>query len=131
MYNDTLNGSTEKRTSELPDAVGPIVQLQEKLYVPVKEYPDVSMPHTHHLLLIFLHFLWWVRAKDCGSRGVRLISEISLRLKLISHQATNTDPVILAQQIKNSLKQLCGWILYTIYLITAVVRVNTISFSLH
>lgn len=42
MYNDTLNGSTEKRSSELPDAVGPIVQLQEKLYVPVKEYPDVS-----------------------------------------------------------------------------------------
>ncbi|KTF81301.1 hypothetical protein cypCar_00013352 [Cyprinus carpio] len=40
MYNDTLNGSTEKRSSELPDAVGPIVQLQEKLYVPVKEYPD-------------------------------------------------------------------------------------------
>lgn len=43
MYNDTLNGSTEKRSSELPDAVGPIVQLQEKLYVPVKEYPDVSI----------------------------------------------------------------------------------------
>ncbi|RMC12663.1 hypothetical protein DUI87_10187 [Hirundo rustica rustica] len=41
MYNDTLNGSTEKRSAELPDAVGPIVQLQEKLYVPVKEYPDV------------------------------------------------------------------------------------------
>lgn len=48
MYNDTLNGSTEKRSSELPDAVGPIVQLQEKLYVPVKEYPDVSLnPKTH------------------------------------------------------------------------------------
>ncbi|XP_012502246.1 PREDICTED: protein quaking [Propithecus coquereli] len=43
MYNDTLNGSTEKRSAELPDAVGPIVQLQEKLYVPVKEYPDVSI----------------------------------------------------------------------------------------
>ncbi|XP_028844739.1 protein quaking-B isoform X2 [Denticeps clupeoides] len=42
MYNDTLNGSTEKRSSELPDAVGPIVQLQEKLYVPVKEYPDFN-----------------------------------------------------------------------------------------
>ncbi|XP_016393623.1 protein quaking-like isoform X2 [Sinocyclocheilus rhinocerous] len=42
MYNDTLNGSTEKRCSELPDAVGPIVQLQEKLYVPVKEYPDFN-----------------------------------------------------------------------------------------
>ncbi|KAB0363751.1 hypothetical protein FD755_008024 [Muntiacus reevesi] len=41
MYNDTLNGSTEKRSAELPDAVGPIVQLQEKLYVPVKEYPDL------------------------------------------------------------------------------------------
>lgn len=43
MYNDTLNGSTDKRTSELPDAVGPIAQLQEKLYVPVKEFPDVSI----------------------------------------------------------------------------------------
>lgn len=42
MYNDTLNSSTDKRTSELPDAVGPTAQLQEKLYVPVKEYPDVS-----------------------------------------------------------------------------------------
>ncbi len=50
MYNDTLNGSTEKRSSELPDAVGPIVQLQEKLFVPVKEYPDVSLkPKTHSL----------------------------------------------------------------------------------
>lgn len=42
MYNDTMNG-TDKRTSELPDAVGPIAQLQEKLYVPVKEFPDVSI----------------------------------------------------------------------------------------
>lgn len=50
MYNDTLNGSTEKRSAELPDALGPIVQLQEKLYVPVKEYPDVSM---FVVLLIF------------------------------------------------------------------------------
>ncbi|XP_056251362.1 protein quaking-B-like [Seriola aureovittata] len=40
MYNDTLNGS--ERSSELPDAVGPTVQLQEKLYVPVKEYPDFN-----------------------------------------------------------------------------------------
>ncbi|XP_017339345.2 protein quaking-B isoform X8 [Ictalurus punctatus] len=42
MYNDTLNSSTDKRTSELPDAVGPSAQLQEKLYVPVKEYPDFN-----------------------------------------------------------------------------------------
>ncbi|XP_039521116.1 protein quaking-B isoform X2 [Pimephales promelas] len=41
MYNDTMNG-TDKRTSELPDAVGPIAQLQEKLYVPVKEFPDFN-----------------------------------------------------------------------------------------
>ncbi|KAJ3610828.1 hypothetical protein NHX12_022918, partial [Muraenolepis orangiensis] len=40
MYNDTLNG--DKTTSELPDASGPVVQLQEKLYVPVKEYPDFN-----------------------------------------------------------------------------------------
>ncbi|XP_075452844.1 KH domain-containing RNA-binding protein QKI isoform X12 [Ascaphus truei] len=42
MYNDTLNGSTERRCAELPDGIGPIVQLQEKLYVPVKEYPDFN-----------------------------------------------------------------------------------------
>ena len=54
MYNDTLNGSTEKRSAELPDAVGPIVQLHEKLYVPVKEYPDVSI---FCLYLFFFFFL--------------------------------------------------------------------------
>uniref|UniRef100_A0A8D2GH61 Protein quaking n=1 Tax=Theropithecus gelada TaxID=9565 RepID=A0A8D2GH61_THEGE len=40
MDNDTLNGSTEKRSVELPDAVGPIVQLQEKLCVAVS--PDCA-----------------------------------------------------------------------------------------
>ncbi|XP_077342775.1 KH domain-containing RNA-binding protein QKI isoform X6 [Lithobates pipiens] len=43
MYNDTMNGSNnDKRSAELPDGIGPIVQLQEKLYVPVKEYPDFN-----------------------------------------------------------------------------------------
>ncbi|TRZ00852.1 hypothetical protein DNTS_020555 [Danionella cerebrum] len=42
MYNDTVNGLVEKHPLELPDAVGPIVHLQEKLFVPVKEYPDVD-----------------------------------------------------------------------------------------
>ncbi|XP_073416272.1 KH domain-containing RNA-binding protein QKI isoform X3 [Dendrobates tinctorius] len=44
MYNDTLNGSgnPDRRSAELPDGIGPIVQLQEKLYVPVKEYPDFN-----------------------------------------------------------------------------------------
>ncbi|XP_041866903.1 protein quaking-B-like isoform X2 [Melanotaenia boesemani] len=40
MYFDTLSGS--ERSSELPDAVGPAVQLQEKLFVPVKEHPDFN-----------------------------------------------------------------------------------------
>lgn len=44
MYIDTLNGS--ERISELPDAVGPNVQLQEKLYVPTKEHPDVSVCYS-------------------------------------------------------------------------------------
>lgn len=44
MYNDTLNGSgnPDRRSAELPDGIGPVVQLQEKLYVPVKEYPDFN-----------------------------------------------------------------------------------------
>ncbi|XP_030604210.1 protein quaking-B isoform X1 [Archocentrus centrarchus] len=40
MYTDTLNGS--EKSGELPDGVGPTVQLQEKLYVPVKEHPDFN-----------------------------------------------------------------------------------------
>lgn len=44
MYNDTVNGGmfNGRDMEELPEAVGPVAQLQEKLYVPVKEYPDVS-----------------------------------------------------------------------------------------
>ncbi|XP_015204064.1 protein quaking-A isoform X1 [Lepisosteus oculatus] len=42
MYNDTVNGLIEKHPLELPEAVGPIVHLQEKLFVPVKEYPDYN-----------------------------------------------------------------------------------------
>lgn len=43
MYNDTLNGGMfTGRDEELPEAIGPVAQLQEKLYVPVKEYPDFN-----------------------------------------------------------------------------------------
>ncbi|XP_063039895.1 protein quaking-A isoform X2 [Engraulis encrasicolus] len=42
MYNDTVNGMTDKHPLELPDPLGPIVHLQEKLFVPVKEYPDYN-----------------------------------------------------------------------------------------
>ncbi|KAM6997084.1 protein quaking-B isoform 2-T2 [Tautogolabrus adspersus] len=40
MYIDTLNSSG--RISKLPEAVGPIIHLQEKLYVPTKEHPDFN-----------------------------------------------------------------------------------------
>ncbi|ROL41562.1 Protein quaking-A [Anabarilius grahami] len=43
MYNDTVNGLVDKHPLELPEAVGPIVHLQEKLFVPVKEYPDAGI----------------------------------------------------------------------------------------
>ncbi|CAG01998.1 unnamed protein product, partial [Tetraodon nigroviridis] len=44
MYNDSVNGGmfNGRDLEELPEAVGPVVQLQEKLYVPVKEYPDFN-----------------------------------------------------------------------------------------
>lgn len=42
MYSDTANGLVEKHPLDLPEALGPIIHLQEKLFVPVKDYPDVS-----------------------------------------------------------------------------------------
>ncbi|KAM6973710.1 protein quaking-A isoform 2-T2 [Aplochiton taeniatus] len=42
MYNDTGNGLVDKHPLELPEALGAIVHLQEKLFVPVKEYPDYN-----------------------------------------------------------------------------------------
>lgn len=42
MYSDTVNGLVDKHPLELPEPVGPIVHLQEKLFVPVKEYPDYN-----------------------------------------------------------------------------------------
>lgn len=55
MYNDSVNGLVDKHPLELPEPVGPIVHLQEKLFVPVKEYPDVSVTITFFFCLkIFL-----------------------------------------------------------------------------
>ncbi|XP_041703081.1 protein quaking-A isoform X4 [Coregonus clupeaformis] len=42
MYNDTANGPGDKHPLELPEALGPIIHLQEKLFVPLKEYPDYN-----------------------------------------------------------------------------------------
>lgn len=47
MYSDTVNGLVDRHPLELPEPIGPIVHLQEKLFVPVKEYPDVSSWFTH------------------------------------------------------------------------------------
>ena len=35
----------EKKPLSLPDEEGPKITLTEKLFVPVKEHPDVSVPH--------------------------------------------------------------------------------------
>ncbi|XP_061751997.1 protein quaking-A isoform X5 [Nerophis ophidion] len=42
MYSDTVNGLVERHPLELPEPAGPVVYLQEKLFVPVKEYPDYN-----------------------------------------------------------------------------------------
>ncbi|KAM3871206.1 protein quaking-A [Diretmus argenteus] len=42
MYNDTVNGLVDRHPLELPEPIGPIIHLQEKLFVPVKEYPDYN-----------------------------------------------------------------------------------------
>lgn len=52
MYSDTVNGLVDKHPLELPEPIGPIVHLQEKLFVPVKEYPDVSEIAVWLLLFI-------------------------------------------------------------------------------
>lgn len=58
MYNDTLNGGmfNGRDMEELPEAIGPVAQLQEKLYVPVKEYPDVSAAGRRPLTRLWLLF---------------------------------------------------------------------------
>uniref|UniRef100_UPI00358E5238 KH domain-containing RNA-binding protein QKI-like isoform X2 n=1 Tax=Myxine glutinosa TaxID=7769 RepID=UPI00358E5238 len=42
MYDETVSNSGEKRSLQLPAPTGPIVQLHEKLYVPVKEHPEFN-----------------------------------------------------------------------------------------
>ncbi|XP_056281799.1 protein quaking-A isoform X3 [Pseudoliparis swirei] len=42
MYSDSVNGLVDRHPLELPEPVGPIVHLQEKLFVPVKEFPDYN-----------------------------------------------------------------------------------------
>lgn len=62
MYSDTVNGLVDKHPLELPEPVGPIVHLQEKLFVPVKEYPDVSIRVIRLSLLLLRHIANNIRA---------------------------------------------------------------------
>ena len=39
--------ATNKEPLSLPEPVGPVVTLSEKLYVPIKDYPDVSIHCVH------------------------------------------------------------------------------------
>lgn len=61
MYSDTVNGLVDRHPLELPEPIGPIVHLQEKLFVPVKEYPDVSSCFIHciYCKLCSPHIVTW------------------------------------------------------------------------
>lgn len=60
MYSDTVNGLVDRPPLELPEPVGAIVHLQEKLFVPVKEYPDVSANSSRAfcLIIVISAFFW-------------------------------------------------------------------------
>lgn len=70
MYSDTVNGLVDRPPLELPEPVGAIVHLQEKLFVPVKEYPDVS---ANTPLMIAICFI-------CSSVPLKRITAASHRL---------------------------------------------------
>lgn len=55
-----INGN-EKKPMVLPDAVGAAVNLSEKVYVPVKEFPDVSLI-IFSLHIIGLKFIFFLRS---------------------------------------------------------------------
>lgn len=72
MYSDTVNGLVDRPPLELPEPVGAIVHLQEKLFVPVKEYPDVSA-NTPLIIAISACFF-------CSSVPLKRITAASHRL---------------------------------------------------
>lgn len=71
MYSDTVNGLVDRPPLELPEPVGAIVHLQEKLFVPVKEYPDVSA-NTRLIIAISASFI-------CSSVPLKRITASSAR----------------------------------------------------
>ena len=50
MYSDSVNGLVGKQPLDLPEPNGTIIHQQEKLFVPVKEYPDVSTSSKNTLV---------------------------------------------------------------------------------
>ncbi|TMS22428.1 Protein quaking-B [Larimichthys crocea] len=95
MYNDTVNGGmfNGRDMEELPEAIGPVAQLQEKLYVPVKEYPDEEMnrgkPNWEHLSED-LHVL--ITVEDTHNRAkIKLQRAINEVKKLLVPAAEGED----------------------------------------
>jgi len=70
MYNDTVNGLVDKHPLELPEPMGPIVHLQEKLFVPVKEYPDVSLTYFKFKICLSNDITRVVKGNDFGTQLV-------------------------------------------------------------
>lgn len=48
---------TNKEALVLPDPDGNVVVVQEKVYVPVKEFPDVSLKNFHEFTTVLVKLL--------------------------------------------------------------------------
>ena len=57
--------------SVLPEPVGPIIQMTEKLYVPVKDYPDVTWSYKlFQYIIIFIYLKFNFVGRILGPRGM-------------------------------------------------------------
>ena len=65
--------TSEHKPLVLPEAQGPVVQLSEKLYVPVKTYPDVSI-----LCLFVCEFGKMLNACEILIGGFKLLHWLAL-----------------------------------------------------
>lgn len=56
---------TKNEPLDLPEASGTVLTLSEKVYVPVKEHPDVSFSHTICITCMFGIADWWELSFFC------------------------------------------------------------------
>lgn len=95
MYSDTVNGLVDRPPLELPEPVGAIVHLQEKLFVPVKEYPDVSAINTTAFCLIMAAAAVFIHSSVPPKHAVRhQLSPTNIRVVVTSEAAC---PLLLHQ----------------------------------